>query len=363
MNRKNSSRRRSHTGQGISFHAWQLFACAISIAAVVTFLAHDRHASQPSTRTPTIDHLATAKRALAAGRFSAAGQSAAAVLAQQPDHAEALLIAGDVASRRGDLPAALAYYERLPDSDDPGVVMGRCAAADIALHLGEWQRAEQGFREVLRTAPDHPLALTRLAYLLTLEGRGRLAVPLRLRLIAQGESSTDNLAFLSDLDRLAPIPPDFLPDDEDDAEWPSLLGLAAAALEKHEDERCQTLLDRVLAKAPQCPEALAMQGQLLLAISPEWFAEWCLQSSTALEELPEFWNISGRWLQSQRKFPAAARAFWETLRRQPEHRGAHDGLAQTLAALGRTEDAKYFSERHRQLDEFGSLVLRTRVDP
>lgn len=363
MKRKISSRRRSQSAQGASFRAWRLIAGALSMLAVVAFLVYDRQASPPSTLSPTIDHLAAAKRSLAAGRFSAAGESAAAVLAQQPDQAEALLIAGEVASRRGDLPAALAYYQRLPDSDEPGVVMGRCAAADLALHLGGWQQAEQGFRQVLQTAPDQPLALTRLAYLLTLEGRGRLAVPFRLRLIAQGDASSDNLAFLADRERLAPFPTEFLPDDEDQAEWQALLGLAAAALEEQEDERCQMLLDRVLAKAPECPEALVMQGQLLLAISPERFAEWRRPAPPALGELAEFWHISGRWLQSRREFSAAARAFWETLRRQPEHRGAHDGLAQTLAALGRTEDAKYFSERHLQLDGFVSLVLRTRVDP
>ena len=333
---------------------------------VGAFLTYDRQANWRSAPTPKIgpiDHLVAAKRALAAGRFTAAAQSAAHVLADQPQNSEALLIAGEVASRRGDLPAALDFYQRLPESDDPAVVMGRCAAADIALHLGEWQRAERGFREVLQVVPDHPLALTRLAYLLTLEGRGRMAVPLRLRLIAHGDSSTDNLAFLGDPDRLAPIPPDFLPDNEEEAEWPALLGLAAAALDAHEDERCQMLLDRVLAEAPQCPEALTMQGQLLLAISPERFAQWRRQAPPELDDLPEYWNISGRWLHSQRDFAAAARAFWETLRRQPEHRGAHDGLAQTLAALGRSEDSKYFSERHRQLDVFVSLVLRTRVDP
>ncbi|HEX7449884.1 MAG TPA: FG-GAP-like repeat-containing protein [Pirellulales bacterium] len=363
MKRSTSSRRRPRAAQGASFRAWQLFACAIGILAVVAFLARNRQADPSPPVKPETDHLAEAKRALAAGRFSAAGQSAAAMLAQQPNHAEALLIAGEVASRRDDLPAALAYYQRLPDSDDPDIVLGHCAAADIALHLGEWQRAEQGFRKILRTARDHPLALTRLAYLLTLEGRSRWAIPLRLRLIAQGDSSTDNLAFLADVDRLAPIPPAFLPNNENETEWQALLGMATAALAEHEDERCQMLLDRVLAKSPQCPEALALQGRLLLALSPDRFARWCSQSPTTLRELPEFWHIGGRWLQSRQQFAAAARAFWEAVRRQPEHRGAHDGLAQTLTALGRTEEARGFSERHHQLDEFVSLVARTRVDP
>ncbi|HEX5446661.1 MAG TPA: FG-GAP-like repeat-containing protein [Pirellulales bacterium] len=352
---------RHHASRGPRFSHRTMAVCAAGVLAIAVFWRIYHTATSPSAAQVTAA-LADAKQALAAGRFVDAEQSAAKVLADKPRSAEALLIAGEAASRAGRLPAALAYYQRLPDSRDPRVVLGRCAAADIEFRLGAWQRAEEDFRKVLEDVPDQPLALARLTDLLTLESRGRAAVALRLRRIALGDYSPDNLVFLGDVQRLAEIPRELWPADENEADWPVLLGLAALALDQQDYRRCQALLDRILTGAPDRPKALVLQGQVLLALSPEQFLDWRRSVPAGAAELPGFWVCSGDWLQAQGEFSLAARAFWEAVRRQPQHRTAHDRLAQVLAALGRQEQASYFAERARLLEELVGLVVQARHD-
>ena len=62
------------------------------------------------------------------------------------------------------------------------------------------------------------------------------------------------------------------------------------------------------------------------------------------QEHPDYWITLGLWAQRHNQTQAAARCFWEALRREPTHRLANYQLSVALAADGKPEAAKPFEE-------------------
>lgn len=109
---------------------------------------------------------------LKAGQLERTALSIAASLEMRPDHGPSLLVAGDVARARDDLPAALAFHRRalalMPERADAALALG------LSLQVsGESVEAARVLSQTVALAPAHTEAWFALA--LTLHDIGDLA--------------------------------------------------------------------------------------------------------------------------------------------------------------------------------------------
>jgi predicted O-linked N-acetylglucosamine transferase (SPINDLY family) len=104
-----------------------------------------------------------------AGRLADAEEICRQILAQQPNHGDALHVAGVIAGQRGQLHVAIDFLR--------GAVAVFPNAAECRLNLGvalaeagQAAEAVEQYRHVLRLSPQHRAASINLAHLLTLQG-------------------------------------------------------------------------------------------------------------------------------------------------------------------------------------------------
>lgn len=307
--------------------------------------------------------IVTAAQALRGRDFDRAEALARDVLADHPDDAAALLLAGEAASRAGRFEAAAEYYGRLPESDDPRVLFGHVAAADMQLRLVQFDQAEATLLRVLSRAPAHAAASLRLAYLLSIEGRRSEAAPHWLAVLRAGQVlAVSQLGMLAD-----PAGPLELPAEmgtrKKEADCGTLLARACLAIDNHRLDVAEQLLGKVIELRPALLEPHVRLGELLLATSPDRFVVWRAGLPRGAEEEPRVWAASGQWLQSHGNPKAAMRCFWEAARRNPNLPTANYHLAQLLNAAGKSELAAPFAERARQLDSLAGLLARVSKAP
>ena len=111
---------------------------------------------------------AAADRAYSAGRYLEAAEAyeRAAEAAERPrDREEARYSAGVARERGGDVPGALALYDAIAGTKEPGERAVRAAfrAARLRLARGEEAKALEGLRALIARAPDHGVTRRALA--------------------------------------------------------------------------------------------------------------------------------------------------------------------------------------------------------
>ena len=126
------------------------------------------------------------------------------------------------------------------------------------------------------------------------------------------------------------------------------------------------LLKKVVAAVPRFPEAQALMGLTLLDKgSPEEFWQWYRQVPEEAQLHADYWVTLGLWARRNEQRRAAARCFWEALRREPTYRSATFMLSAELIADGRTEEAAPFEEFAQELVALNStfdLLFTTHKD-
>jgi Tfp pilus assembly protein PilF len=119
--------------------------------------------------------LARAAAHYAAGEYDAAATCAAAIVAQEPKHFDALHLLGVLCLGRNRLADAACYLERAAQLN-AGVAQVNLNRANAWLALKQPARAEALSRAMLRAQPDHADALNNLGAALGQLGRGAEAI-------------------------------------------------------------------------------------------------------------------------------------------------------------------------------------------
>lgn len=299
-----------------------------------------------------------AKLALEGSEFAEAESLARRLIAARSHIDEARLVAGEAAARLGADERALAYLEPLLDGQDDHSRIALSAAVDILWDQGDATEAERLLRRLLELEPEQPLAIARLVHLLTLTGRHWESLPYRLTLVRNDQFQVEDLLLWGntraliesdELPRLRRLSPD---------DPLLMLGEASIAVRKNETATAQQLLPRILAARPDLLAAHALTGHLLIerpGIGVAEVTQWNQRLPAGADDHPEIWVIRGLWSAQQDMTEGAARCFWETVRRSPNHQLANYQLALALRQLGKPE-AAWFSQRADWLEELERML-------
>ncbi|HEX6985662.1 MAG TPA: FG-GAP-like repeat-containing protein, partial [Planctomycetaceae bacterium] len=285
-------------------------------------------------------------------------------LERSPEYVPALLMAAQAAAEAGDAETALDYYRRLPDEGGEELVAAYGEAGDLALRSGFASEAERYFLRVLREDPDNLTAHRRLAGLYVAEGRRWESAPHLWALIRFQRFSVEDLALIGNLDELydgtemlrffeRSAPDDPVP----------LTGLARVALFKSEVDKAEPLLRRVVAAAPEQIEAQANLGKLLAdAGRTEEFLEWHADLPPAADSHPSIWAVRAAFAKGQGDAAGAIRCYWETIRRDPNHRVANYQLSHLLVGEGEESAAGLFAARAKGLEALAAVTYSVLMD-
>jgi len=324
-------------------------ACAVLLAAA-------GYGLWPAA-TPPEQLLEQARRALAAKDYAAAEGYCRRLLARQPSSTQALMWAGEAATKQGHLSEALAYYARLPTDAGKEAAVGYAAAGDILVHLHQASAAEVQFRQALAIDPQLLFAHSRLGYLLGLEGRRWESIPHLFEMLRQGQFSLETLLLLGNHAAAVELPDELKQFREAAPDDPlPLIGEARLAIRRTRIAEAKRMLQTVLAKAPNQIEAQAELGLLLVMNADPDLQAWLVDSAPAAEAHPDVWMTRGIWAKERGDTRGAARCFWEALRRDASHQAANYQLAQALESLDDSETARQLSERAARLQKLASVT-------
>jgi tetratricopeptide (TPR) repeat protein len=288
--------------------------------------------------------LAHARAALAAQDYELAESYAARALARCADR-QASMVAGEAAMLAGRTDQALEYFRPLLEGTDADAVVVMCAAADLYEKKGDAREAERLYRRVLELDPRQTFAQRGLVHLFTLQGRRRESLPMRFELLRMGQVDVEDLLMLGNSRALidgAEVQ-FFERVDADNPMW--WLARAQLLLRSSQSQPARELFEKVVAAMPDFPEGQVGLGLALLDTgTPQEFWQWTQQVPETARSHPDYWITFGLWAQRHNQTQAAARCFWEALRRDPTYRIASYQLSMALVADGKPEAAKPFEE-------------------
>lgn len=328
--------------------------------------------TRPETKTASTSSdvqrlLVSAREAFEAERWEDASRLIGQATAARPDSGQAWVLAGDVAARRGEYDEALSYYKKVLGKDRTAYVEAQGRAAKIAFYeCHRFSETEQWFRKLLEADPSNTYAHGGLAYLLSICGRRWESAPHLLRLVRQGQFTSEHLCWLGVVEAVVDetehvrlgheaAPDDPLP----------MLGLARLAVRDNQMDQAEVWLRRVLAKTPDLVEAHARLGYVLVE-RPEAdsrLREWSRQLPAGAEEHPGIWAVRGLWAQQLGDRRGAVRCYGETVVRDPNRLLANYQLSQLLRRLGQRSLADRFAYRARRTLDLGDALHRLQAEP
>mgnify|MGYP000097277070 CR=1 FL=1 len=339
-----------------------LFAGGLLAAGLVGF------AFWPSDHGPepvaAEDLLAEAESALRSGEYARVLQLSRAIPPDSDGWDPARMLAGEAATRSGQLQRALDEYgalaERRPGTGQAAEALFYCG--EVQRQLGRLSRAVESYRQALASVPGNVAIHERLAFLLSTVGDRWGAFPHYLVLTRSGSATYVELALFADLERPVEQRP-FLEECAAKAPDDVLVrqGLAAHTLWEGKADEAERLLRELIGDAPDLPAAQAMLGELLVKGDEEAFVEWHETLPDSVTDYPDIWYVRGLWLRRQGDFAGAAHSLLRTLDGAPTHRRAIVQLGQVLTAMGEpdAENVAAHANQFVQLTQAIDDVLRT----
>lgn len=334
---------------------------AFWLLAIVAFAVWHFAIRAPAPDAPE-EQLARAREALEQGEYRRAEVLASGIVRDSGVWARARLVAGEAATRAGRIGEAIAHYRSVSGGRSQASLVATYSLAEVFRDMGRLSDAEREYRRVLARQPNHAQAHDRLAFILGVTGRRWESAPHFLFLIRDRSWRLSSLALLGDLER--PIEQKkYIRRCVKNAPDDVLVQLAQAtyALVEGESTKARRLLRKVVGRRPDLMAAQCRLGELLVNGEPQAYLEWHAALPPEAEAYPDTWYVRGLWARRQDELRVAARCFWETLRRVPEHRRACYQLSQVLASLDHPAAEEFGKRASRLLELSGSLddVLRS----
>ncbi len=304
-----------------------------------------------------------AELALSRGNYQEALELSDKELQSNPVLGRALAIAGSACVAMKKPAAAMAYLQRVPDSERHLIGGVQSQLGRLAFEAGRVSEAEEWLRKSLESTPNDPATLDQLIYLLALEGRSWEARQLIFQRLRSGTVNSNYLIFASSRKSSLANPAEFaagclsvVPNDP----LPNF-PLAIHALRNNQPAKAKEILETILRKYPESVDAHALLLELLVETGTAEEVEQARdQLPTSADDRSEVWLSLGIWAEKQGQLKSAARCFWESLRRDPNTSRANFRLSQVLAQLGMTEQAPSFADRANRLTK---LQLQIEVNP
>ncbi|MFM7037536.1 MAG: FG-GAP-like repeat-containing protein [Planctomycetaceae bacterium] len=274
--------------------------------------------------------LSMARSELRARRYLEAEAEALRIDSDSPLFIQAMLIAGEAATRRNELEQALEYYRQIQRESSADGLRAAAALANVAIHTGQLTEALDNFQFVLQHRPEDLASHSRVAFLYAAAARSQQARPHLEILLKSGSATAQELALLSDLQR--PVDErEFLlksrvlvPSDPQ-----TRLGLAASDLLDGDVATARSALDALLLENPSDLDAAALLLELLAELPGDDFNQLDRRLHAAAASHPDIWFARG--VRLRRQHPATAvRCFLETLAIAPFHRRACYQLSRLL---------------------------------
>ncbi len=299
--------------------------------------------------TPSDELLKQATTALKDKHFADAERLVNSISSTDPYFTDAMLIAGECATRLERLEDAATYYRRIPVDESDKSVLAQFSLANVLIHTGEISAAFDAFEWVLKSEPMDVATHSRVSFLYAASARRWESRPHLELILRSGGATVEELALLADLER---------PVDEEEylkkcqQSWPHdlnvRLGLAAIAVENGKPAAAVAELQKIILEQPELMAAQALLGELLANERSSRFDTWHAELPSEADRWPDIWYARGVRAQLLGQQRIAARCFWQVLRISPIHRRANYQLGRILSEL-HDAHADGFAEQSRQL--------------
>jgi tetratricopeptide (TPR) repeat protein len=275
----------------------------------------------PSSDVFFQDELSSALRDHQSGRLEQAARIYQSILAQHPDHADALHLFGVVALQQGDPQRAVELIGRAI-AVNPSVAAFHSNLAEAYRALGQLDRAAGCCQLALRLQPNYPEAANNLGLILQAQGKGQAAIPQfreALRLGPDAPMVHNNLGNALRLE-----------------------GDKAGAL---------ACFRQAVQLGPDLAEAHSNLGQLLLELRQLKEAAFhCGEAVRLRPNLPDARNNLGNVLREQGQLHEAKGCYAEALRLNPDLSLTYSNMGQALQEEGKLDDAVGWYQRGLQLE-------------
>ena len=361
MGRHNSKHASSAVGPVVNARRSSLARWAIALAGIVLIVGGGAIAYRRLTAVPPRQLLRSARRALTALDFTLAEQTAKKVPAAALEFNDAMLIAGEAATKQDRYEQAILYYARVPSGAGEQTATARYCAGDLLFQLGQASDAEVQYRLALAARPDDAWTHEQLASLLTSFGRHWEALPHLFQLVLMQQASIEQLLLLGDPDAIIELPenlPKFQSRAPDDPL--PVIALARAAFDRDDLTDATRLAREVIDSHPRQIEAWAILGRALAEAADDKaaFFDWHARVPEPAQAHPNVWVARGIWANRHNESEVAARCFWEAVRRSPNSRIANYHLGRTLINLDplQIHTATPFLDRAERLEELRNVL-------
>lgn len=304
--------------------------------------------AEPTDSSPTAAALLSrAQRLMQQENVQAADSLVREVLVREPEHPSALMLAAQIAHRRGEVDQCVRLLESAASQWPERQAAPLIRAADVLWRAGRHDEARQRYQRILQHESDHLAAHRGLAALLNRRGL-RFDANEHIRFLCRhGQARVDELRCLifptGSYARFAQKPD---VDSEEAIERHGPLNVVRALFLEGELRDALTVLQRSQSFQDRHPAAMALHGQLLLeSQQPQLFQRWLSDLEESWQRYPSCWMALGGWAMHQGRNEQAVRMFAEAIVREPGDVAAYDWMTQALEGLGKQEVAKRFHER------------------
>src|SRR5438105_13889142 len=179
--------------QKSNFARWGLRLAGILLVAFAGLSAYEL-----LPRASPRELLQNARRALSKRDFAEAETLALKVPAGAREYDDALLVAGEAATRQNHYEEAIAHYAKIPAGESDQAVTATYCTGDLLFQLGDASAAERQYRRVLAVRPGDRWTHEQLASLLGTFGRRWESIPHLFELLRSQHISGEQLLLLGD---------------------------------------------------------------------------------------------------------------------------------------------------------------------
>ncbi len=325
----------------------------------------DQARATPAVQMSREAGLARIRRLISSGKIDEAYRVVQKHLLQYPEDSDAMLLAAQASSARGQIDQAVRLLDNAASLEPESGKSWRTRAAVMLAQAGRWQEATRRLEALVAEYPDFDDARSRLADLLNLRGF-RFDANEHIRLLCRRSGVTpDQLRGLMVPARSHIVfakKPDI--ENREEVEKAGSLSVARALLSEGDVRDAYEVLKRSRLVEQKNPCAFAFYGQAL--IESQHFAafeDWLSAAGPECQRYPAYWLAVGGWAMRHRQYSAAVRMFAEAVLREPGDAAANNRMLQALETAGHIEESERFRQRGVQMEDLIQLSKKIHADP
>lgn len=315
-----------------------------------------RSSQQASASQTTQQRLDTALAFLEDENFIAASEELSRILIADPNNQNALILSAKTEAAQGNGSAAVKILDSLDNTDPALKIEMLWLAAGWSIDSGDYSTAEQKLKELLGTDTDLVKARRQLAIILNNQGRRIEAAPHLLALAKLGKSREKELFAMITygnpfIDTTIPKPP------RTAGTTPALLAQAKVSRSEGDMGEAVAMTEQLRTTFPESTAIAAFLGRLHIDLqNEEALQSWFDNLPADIEDEPEYWYVTGIWMQRHDRHQEAVRCLGEAVLRDPTDRYAYQALERSLRFTGKKDEADLAASRVQKLTETSQLA-------